>query len=157
MVCSLLRTNGMRILERAATFLRSALAGGAATLAESRLPRVARRCGGLSPRAASVPALLVGAAVQFLGNRHFAFRAALGSLRRQVGLFALTEIVAFTLNAVLYDAAARALPLGAVSAVLVRAVTTNAVFLLWSYPVWRRVFRGPSGAAGSFSSEGGSG
>jgi len=147
----------MRSLERAATFLRSAVAGGAATLADLACLGLLVGVVGLSPRAASLPALLVGAAVQFFGNRHFAFRAASGSLRRQVGLFALTEVVAFALNAALYDAAARALPLGAASAVLVRAVTTNAVFLLWSYPVWRRVFRGHSGPARALSSEGGSG
>src|SRR6185503_4659886 len=116
------------------------LTGGAATLADMACLALLVGAMHVSPRAASLPALLVGAVVQFAGNRHFAFRAASGSLRRQAALFALTEIVALALNAALYDVAARALPLGTASAVLVRAVTTNLVFLLWSYPVWRRVF-----------------
>jgi hypothetical protein len=31
--------------------------------------------------------------------------------------------------------------------VIARAVTTNAVFLLWSYPVWSRIFRAPKPVA----------
>ena len=53
-----------------------------------------------------MPALLAGAVVQFAGNRHFAFKAASRSLRRQAVLFALTEAVALTLNAFLYHAVA---------------------------------------------------
>lgn len=133
-------------LARFATFLRSALAGGAATLADLAVIAFAVGVLGVSAQAANIPALLVGAGVQFLGNRHFAFRAARkGSLRRQVGLFVATEIVGLVLNAALYAAVAGAYPLALGSAVLARAITTNAVFLLWSYPVWRRVFRAPIG------------
>lgn len=133
--------------QRAATFLRSALAGGAATLADLATLGLLVGFAGLTPRAANVPALLAGALVQFVGNRHFAFRAASGSLRRQLALFAVTEAVALALNAALYHAAAALAPPGVLGAVALRAVTTNLVFVFWSYPVWRRVFRPAEPAA----------
>lgn len=103
---------------------------------------------GLSPKVANVPALLVGAAIQFIGSRHFAFREArAGSLKKQALLFAATEIVALVLNAALYHAVASAWPLTTATAVIARAVTTNIVFIGWSYPAWRRVFRAPAADA----------
>jgi len=135
------------ILARFATFLRSLLTGGAATLVDVALLFILTSTFAFSPRAANVPALLAGALVQFFGNRHFAFRAGAGRVGRQAFLFALTEIVSLALNAIAYDAVARAIPLSPPAAALARAMTTNLVFLLWSYPVWRCVFRADTRAA----------
>lgn len=131
---------GPDLLTRFATFARSLVTGGAATLADLTVIAFAVGVLHASPRAANVPALLVGAVVQFFGNRHFAFRASAGRIQRQALLFVATEVVAMALNAALYHAVA-SLPLTPVTAVLARAITTNIVFLLWSYPAWKRVFR----------------
>ncbi len=125
---------------RFATFLRSALTGGVATLADLGVITFAVGVLHLRPTTANVPALLVGAIVQFFGNRSFAFRGQEGSLRRQAALFAITEAVTLILNGALYHAAATLFVLSTGGAVLARAITTNVVFLGWSYPVWRRVF-----------------
>ena len=98
----------------------------------------------VSPAIANVPALLAGAVVQFLGNRYFAFRAGAGQLGRQAALFALTEVGALALNAGLYHAVVTTITLGTTGAVVARAVTTNLVFLLFSYPIWQRVFKAPT-------------
>lgn len=135
-----------RPLARFALFARSALTGGAATLVDLAVIGLAVGVLHAPATAANVPALLAGAVVQFLGNRHFAFRAAGGDVRRQAALFALTEAVTMLLDGLLYDVVARHFVLGAGAAMLVRAVTTNAVFLTWSYPVWRRIFQ-PAGRA----------
>jgi putative flippase GtrA len=137
----------LRLSARVATFLRSALAGGLATIADLGVIALAVGVLGVSARAANLPALLCGAMVQFFGNRHFAFRARSGSLRRQVVLFAATEAVALALNGVLYDLVAQRFTLGTATAVLARAITTSLVFLLWSYPVWKRVFATPGAPA----------
>jgi putative flippase GtrA len=133
---------------RLATFVRSALTGGAATLVDLGVIAFAVGVLGLAPTVANGPALLAGAVVQFFGNRHFAFRGGRGGLLRQGALFVVTEAVTLLLNGVLYHLAVTHLPLGGralVSAVLLRAVTTNLVFVLWSYPVWKRIF-GPAPA-----------
>ena len=96
---------------------------------------------GMSARAANLPALLAGGLVNFHGNRAFAFRATHGSLQKQATLFVLAELVTLGLNGVLYDFAMRAAPAGAISALVVRLVVQNIVFVGWSFPVWRRVFR----------------
>jgi putative flippase GtrA len=132
------------MLARFTTFARSALTGGAATLADLTVIAFATSVLHASPKAANVPALLVGAVVQFFGNKHFAFRARGGNLRRQAALFVATEAVALVLNAALYHAVASLFPLVPATAVLARAITTNLVFLLWSYPVWKRVFAVPA-------------
>ena len=130
-----------RLLARLATFARSALTGGAATVVDLGVIAFAVGVLHAPAAAANVPALLAGAVVQFVGNRHFAFRAGGGDMRRQAVLFALTEAVTMLLNGVLYHLVATRVALGPAGAVVARAVTTNLVFLLWSYPVWSRIFR----------------
>ena len=129
------------LVARFATLLRSLLTGGAATLADVAAMAFAVGVLHASPSAASVPALLVGAAVQFFGNRYFAFRAARAPMANQAFLFVATEAIAMVLNAGLYQAVAGHLPLTLTTALIARMVTTNLVFLLWSYPVWKRVFK----------------
>jgi putative flippase GtrA len=130
--------------QRLATFARSALTGGAATVVDLAVIASAVGLLHVTPAAANAPALLAGAAVQFFGNRHFAFRSARGtrgSLARQAGLFAVTEVVAMLFNFLLYHLVVTRVSLGPGCAVLARAITTNLVFVLWSYPVWARIFR----------------
>lgn len=126
---------------RLLTFLRSALAGGAATVVDVAVLSVLVSVLGVAPRVANVPSLVAGAAVSFVGNRHFAFRAGAGSLSRQAVLFVGVEIVTFVLNAVLFDLALRVLPATALAAAAARLAVGHVVFLLWSYPSWRHVFR----------------
>jgi putative flippase GtrA len=132
---------------RFATFLRSALTGGAATLADLAVIALAVGVLHVRPAVANVPALLVGAVIQFFGNRSFAFRAQGGPVHRQAALFALTEAVTLLLNGALYHVVATHLALSTAGAVVARAITTNVVFVGWSYPVWKRVFA-PARAAG---------
>jgi putative flippase GtrA len=136
--------------KRLATFARSALAGGAATLVDLGVIAVAVGLLHLSPAVANAPALLAGAVVQFVGNRWFAFRAGAGGLGRQAMLFLVAEAVTIALNWALYQAVVTHFEVGALGAggaVLIRALTTNAVFLLWSYPVWKRIFQPTPAAA----------
>lgn len=98
-------------------------------------------------RAASIPALLAGGVANFLGNRHFAFRAGRGSLAKQAAGYAAVELVALALNGVLYDFVLRLVPVAAHAYWVVRLVTSHVVFLAWSYPLWRRVFGVPQAEA----------
>lgn len=124
--------------------LRALLAGGAATLADIAVLTLLVSVVGIAPRMASIPALVIGGVVNFLGNRHFAFRASAGSLARQAVLYTVVELAALAANGVLFDVVMRLLPPGLAWAyVPVRLVTSNLVFLAWSYPLWRLVFRLP--------------
>lgn len=124
--------------------LRALLAGGAATIADVATLALLVSVVGLAPRLASIPALIVGGVVNFVGNRHFAFRAAQGSLARQAVLYAIVELAALAANGLLFDVVMRLLPPGLAWAyVPVRLVTSHLVFLAWSYPLWRFVFRVP--------------
>jgi putative flippase GtrA len=91
-------------------------------------------------RLASLPALVAGGVANFVGNRHFAFRAREGSFARQAVGYTVVELVALALNGVLYDTILRVVPGAAHAYWAVRLVTSHAVFLGWSYPLWRRVF-----------------
>ncbi|MBX3192352.1 MAG: GtrA family protein [Labilithrix sp.] len=124
--------------------LRALLAGGAATLADLAVLALLVSVAGIDPRLANAPALLAGGVVNFLGNRHFAFRATAGSLARQATLYTLVEIIALALNGVLFDVVMRVAGGHVAWAyVAVRLATSHAVFLGWSYPLWRLVFRVP--------------
>lgn len=125
---------------RLAQLLRAGVAGAAATAADLTTLALLVSALHVDPRAASLPALAVGGVVNFVGNRDFAFRARAGRLARQATGYAAVELVALALNGLLYDAALRALPGAAHVYWLVRLATSHAVFLGWSYPLWRKVF-----------------
>ena len=124
-------------------FLRAGAAGLAATAVDLAVLALLVQVVHLDPRAASIPALIAGGVANFVGNRHFAFRAQSGPLARQAVLYTLVEVIALALNGVLYDAVLRTTPVTASAYVLVRIVTSHLVFLCWSYPLWRRVFTVP--------------
>lgn len=121
-------------------FLRAGIAGSAATLVDLGVLSLLVQIGHWDPRTASIPALLAGGIANFLGNRHFAFRAAQGSVARQALLYTVVEVIALALNGVLYDTALRTMPVAAHGYWAVRLVTSHLVFVCWSYPLWRRVF-----------------
>ena len=127
--------------KKIARLLRAGLAGVAATGSDFAALAVLVSVLHVDPRVANVPALLAGGVVNFLGNRHFAFRAQAGHVGKQAAGYAAVEIVALAMNGLLYDAVLRAEPQAAPLYWLVRLVTSHLVFLLWSYPLWRRVFR----------------
>jgi putative flippase GtrA len=128
-------------LTRLAELARAAAAGLAATAVDLATLWAFVALAGWDARGASVPALLAGGVANFVGNRHFAFRAARGSLARQALGYTVVELGALALNGLLYDAALRVAPGLAHLYWAVRLITTHLVFLTWSYPLWRRVFR----------------
>jgi putative flippase GtrA len=123
---------------------RSAGAGGVATLVDLASLSAMVSLAGMSPRAASVPALVLGSVVMFFGQKHFVFRSKGGAVAREAILFALVQLVGLALNAVLYDALLRASPFAAHWYVAARLVTTNLVWLGFSFPTWHYVFRKPT-------------
>lgn len=124
-----------------AQLLRAGVAGIAATGSDLATLALLVSVLHFDPRVANLPALLVGGVVNFVGNRHFAFRAQLGGLGKQAVGYAAVELVALALNGLLYDAVLRAVPGAAHLYWLVRLATSHVVFLCWSYPLWRLVFR----------------
>jgi len=127
--------------KKIAELLRAGVAGVAATGSDLATLTILVSLLHVDPHLANVPALLVGGVVNFLGNRHFAFRARDGHFGKQAMGYTAVEIVALVLNGVLYDVALRAIPGAAHLYWLVRLATSHAVFLGWSFPLWRRVFR----------------
>lgn len=120
-------------------FARSLLASGAATFVDLASLGVMVTVLGISPRAASIPALLVAAATQFVAQRRFAFRATTASVAGQAIRFAPIHATTLVLNAVLFDVALRfagaCAPLWAV-----RLAVGNAVYLAWSFPMAKWTF-----------------
>jgi len=127
-------------LARVGELLRAGAAGLAATAIDLGMLALLVSIFHVDARLASLPALVAGGVANFVGNRHFAFRAKDGDLRTQVLGYAATELVALALNAFLYDTTLRLVPAAAGVYWLVRLVTSHVVFLGWSYPIWRRVF-----------------
>lgn len=129
-----------RLLE----LLRAGIAGIAATAADLATLAVLVSVLHVDARAASLPALVVGGVVNFVGNRYFAFRAAEGHAGKQAAGYTAVELVALALNGLLYDTVLRLVPGARAVYALVRLATSHAVFLGWSYPLWRRVFAVPA-------------
>jgi putative flippase GtrA len=127
-------------MKRLVVLARSMLAGGAATIVDLAALAAMVSLLGIAPRVASIPALALAGTVSFLGNRHFAFRAANGDPARQAKLFLVVHLTTLALNAIVFDVAIRAL--GAhVPYWALRMAASNVVYLAWSFPMLRRVFR----------------
>ena len=120
--------------------VRSAAAGLAATGADLATLSILVVSAHWAPRSANVPALIVGGVVNFVGNRVYAFHAREGNAALQAAGFTAVELVALALNGILYDTVLRLIPAAASVFWLVRLLTTNVVFLFWSYPLWHKVF-----------------
>lgn len=93
----------------------------------------------LDPTWANVPALLFGALIQFFGNKWFAFEDRSRDYGRQGAEFALVELGALALNALAFHVLVTLVhaPYG-----LARILGSALVYLGFSYPLWRRIFRG---------------
>lgn len=120
--------------------LRSGLGGLVATLGDLGTLTLLVQVFAVSPRIASVPALLVGNVVMFFAQK-LAFEAKGGDVRRELVRFALVQAGGFLLTAALYDAALAFVPGAKSWYVATRLVVTNLVWLGYSFPLWRWVFR----------------
>lgn len=119
--------------------------GVVATTADLALLALLVSVVGLAPRWASLPALLAGVVVQFVGNKWFAFGDRSRAWLSQLGWFALVEIVVLSTNAAAYDAAMRVLP--ASLYLPARLLTTTLVYFAVSLPLWSLIFRAPGSRA----------
>ena len=130
-----------RLGSRLGTVVRSAGVGALATLVDLSVLWLLVSAVGLSPRLASVPALASGVAVQFVGNKLFAFQDRSRRWLRQAGQFAGVEALGFVTNLLLFDAvvAHTSLPY-----LPVRLCTTSLVYFAICLPLWSRIFGKPS-------------
>jgi putative flippase GtrA len=123
---------------RIARFLRSAATGGFATIADFATLTALVELAGLRPEVANVPSLLVGVMVQFIGHRSIVFAARGRPVGPQAAGFALVEAGTLLLNAVGFHllVAAAHMPYA-----IARATCSFFVYVCFSYPLWKRVFR----------------
>lgn len=98
----------------------------------------------LGPQLANLPALALGAIVQFVGSRGLVFRASAGDfLARNSWLaqgagFSVVELGTLALNGVVFSLL---MATGLCPYVIARVVSTFLVFAGFSFPLWRCVFR----------------
>jgi putative flippase GtrA len=118
--------------------LRSGGVGVVATVVDLVLLVTLTEVVGLSPMAANLPALSGGLLVQFFGNKFFAFGDHSRDYARQGAQFALVEAGAFSLNALLFHVA---LSLTLLPYAAVRVVCSAVVYLGYSFPLWRWIFK----------------
>ena len=92
----------------------------------------------VSPRLASIPALVLGIVVQFVGNKLFAFGDRSSAWVKQGAQFLGVETFAFAANLLLFDLAVThtALPY-----LPLRVLTTSLVYFGICLPLWSRIFR----------------
>jgi putative flippase GtrA len=131
----------MRIVAR---LIRSAIAGGLATLVDLGVLTGLVSLGFVSPRVASIPALIAGAVAAFVTQKVYAFRAPEGRMVQQILQFSAVQVGSVLLTGLLFDVAVRCGPAFASHYVVVRLATTNVVWLGFSFPLWHYVFRRPA-------------
>lgn len=119
-------------------FLRSVGVGLLATGVDIALLWLFIHFAGFTPAQANLPALLVGMAVQYVGNKYVAFEDRSSDHLRQGSLFALVEGGTLGLNALGFHFL---VTLTDVPYPLARVGVTLAVYLAFSFPLWRLIFR----------------
>jgi putative flippase GtrA len=127
-----------RVLRRLAVLVRSMGVGVFATATDLGVLALLVSGLGWSPRAASLPALLLGIVVQFLGNKLLAFDDRRPEWLRQGAQFMAVEALGFVANLVLFD---RAMALTHLPYLPVRLATTSFVYFAICLPLWTRIFR----------------
>lgn len=128
----------MALSLRDSPLLRSALVGLVATGVDVGALALLVGPGGLTPVGANVPALALGVTVQYFGNRRFAFRDRSRDHLRKGALFLLVEAGTFALNAIAFHLL---VTLASFPFPAARVAGTLTVYLLFSYPLWARIFR----------------
>jgi putative flippase GtrA len=129
------------------TFFRSAAVGATATGADLVALSALVWGVGLSPSQANLPALTVGLAVQFAGNKWVAFGDRSAAVARQGGLFLAAEAVGLALSATLFHT----LVAVHVPVLASRLLASAVVYATYSYPVFRRIFGASPAAQGEAS------
>lgn len=121
-----------------ATVARSAIIGILATLTDLTALALLVSGFGMSPRLASMPALALGIAVQFVGNKWFAFGDRSPAWLRQGAQFLGVETLGFVANLLLFDLALRFTHLPYLP---LRLLTTNLVYFAICLPLWSLIFK----------------
>ena len=127
-----------RILHRLAVLVRSMGVGALATATDLGVMALFVSGFGVAPRFASVPALVLGISIQFLGNKLVAFDDRSNDWLRQGGEFMAVEALGFALNLLLFD---RAMALTHLPYLAVRLVTTSLVYFAVCLPLWSLIFK----------------
>ena len=117
--------------------LRSSVVGMVATLTDLGALTILVELGRLPARTASLPALILGVAIQFVGNKLFAFRDRSPAWLEQAVAFALVETLGVVANFLLFDLA---MAFGKLPYLPVRMATTSVVYFGVCLPLWGRIF-----------------
>jgi putative flippase GtrA len=125
------------LLTRIARFARSVVTGSVATLVDFVTLTALVELAHLPPVRANVPALLAGAAVQFLGNRFMVFEGRHRPVGPQLVGFALVEVGTLTCNAAGFHLL---VSLTRIPYPVARLLCSFLVYSFFSYPLWKRVF-----------------
>ncbi|MFO0617309.1 MAG: GtrA family protein [Polyangiaceae bacterium] len=128
-------SKGLR--QKLRTVVRSMGVGAVATLTDLVVLTLLASGFHLGPRTSSFPALVAGIAVQFFGNKLFAFEDRSKRWGEQAALFLAVEALGFVANLALFDVGVRYLPLPYLA---VRLITTNLVYFGLCLPLWSRIF-----------------
>jgi putative flippase GtrA len=127
-----------KFLAGLAVAARSAAVGAIATVVDLVALLALVSVVGVPVRAASIPALSVGIAVQFVGNKLFAFGDRSGRWLRQGAQFLSVEALGFVANLVLFDVLVQHVQ---APYLLLRIVSTAAVYFGLCLPLWSRIFK----------------
>ncbi len=131
------------VTTRLLRFVRAIVVGAGSTIADLATISLGVRVLHWDATVSRSLALAAGCLVLFFGYRSYAFRAQAGSIRRQALLFALSELLGFPLNLLIFRQLMALLP--AFAPELLGLAANFLTFIVYYYPARRFVvFRVPS-------------
>lgn len=123
---------------------RSILVGLVATAVDAAVLMLLILVASVRPAYANLPSLAAGIAVQFVGNKRFAFRDPSPLRVSQGARFLAVEAGAIALNGGIFHLLVTATPCPPLPA---RLATAAAVYVAFSFPLWKWAFAPPRNAS----------
>lgn len=133
------RTRLLDVFHVARTFARSVAVGLVATAADLTTLALMIDAMGARPVVANVPALLVGTAVQFVGNKRWAFGDRSVTTLAQGIWFGVVAGVTLFLNAFGFHLLVARV---GVHYLVARLLADAVVYVAFTFPLWHLIFRG---------------
>jgi putative flippase GtrA len=122
--------------------VRSGGAGILATVADVGTLTLLVSVFGVEPVRASVPSLVFGSIVMFLGHKYFVFeQRSVSTLGRETVLFTVVQVVGIVISTWVYKVLLGLAPIFQSHYVLVRLAANNLVWLGYFFPLWHYVFK----------------
>lgn len=125
-------------MKKSVRFAKSGLIGIVASLTDMGILTLLVQFAGLPPHLAVIPSAISGSTIQFLGQRKFAFESKSEKVGTEAKWFIAGEMGSWLISAGILFLFTK---FTSIHYTIARILTGAIVFAVYSYPIWRLIFK----------------